>query len=104
MHLHAGHMHGILAHRAGHGDVMALVSLQGILVVDGKHFLVAIGDDDHLLASSHAFLGAGLSTGVRALGAALGIAHPSVDGCALAHVVESQRGQSEDKTYCQTNR
>jgi len=47
---------------------------------DGQNLLIAIGDDDHFFSASEALLGAGLTTGVGALGSALGVSHPSVDG------------------------
>ena len=103
-HLDASHVHGILAHGAGDCDVMALMALQRVLVVDGKHFRIAIGDDDHLLTASHALFGAGLAGRIGAFGAAFCIGDPPVDGSALAHVIERHRRQGKYEAYRKTNR
>ena len=44
-----------------------------------------------------------LGSSISALGAALIVRNPTVDGCALAHVVKCQRRQGENETYRKTN-
>ena len=71
--------------------MMSRMPLQGILIIDSENLRIAIRNDDHLLTGSYAFLGTGRACRTCHFGATLGVGNPSVDGCALSHVVEGQR-------------
>src|SRR6185295_96353 len=77
-HFRAVDVDGITFHRSSHSDMMSFMSLQRVGVIDHQHFLIAVGDHDHLRAAFEAFLGAGLCLGVRAFRAALVVAYPSL--------------------------
>jgi hypothetical protein len=91
-HLYAFDVDGVAFNVSGDGYVMAFVSFEGIGVIDGQDFVVPIGDDHGRGAAFDTFLGAGGCAGVGALGSALGIADPTVDGLGLAHIVGCEYG------------
>jgi hypothetical protein len=97
-------MNGIAAHGSSCGDVVSLMALQGIGIIDHQHLLISVGHDHHLRALAQAFFRARLSLVVGALGAAFVVAYPSLNRGALPHIVERQRGQSQNKKYRKAKR
>src|SRR5215469_1764113 len=85
-----------------HLNVMPFMAFEGIGIGDGQDLLALVSDQGQLLARANAFLGAGGMLLVHALGAALGVAHPTFDSFGFAgrtgqrHIGEHQ-GESSSK-------
>ena len=79
--------------------MMALMSLQRLWILDRQDFLVIVCHHDYVGTRSQALLGAGCSLGIRALGAALGVANPAIYGGRLTHIIKRQGRHGEYEAH-----
>src|SRR5437763_7872915 len=95
-HLDAHHVDGIAVYVAGHGDMMAFMSFEGIGIFNAVDFLISVADYHRFFSSSDALFRAGFGSCVRAFGPAFGIADPTVHGVRLGCVIGEDHGYVEE--------
>ncbi len=96
-HFYAFHVDGIAFDVAGDGYVMAFVSLEGVGLSTVRTLLSPSVTTTAEAPPSMHFLVQAARAGVGALGSALGIADPAVNGLGLAHVVGREYGHRQEQ-------
>src|ERR1700687_1699581 len=83
-HLEAVNVDLVAVDVAGHGNVMPLVTLEGLGIVHRQNFLVSVGNKHCFFTGCDALLCACLRTRVGSLNAAFRIADPAVHSLGIA--------------------